>query len=515
MTTATPAGSTVGTFHLGRLAEDHLARVGDSQALLFEGSWFTTTQLFSRAERVAGGLREIGVQAGDRVVVLMMNTPEVGITYQALWRAGAVVTPVLFLISPDELRHILVDSEAVAVVVTPELLPLLQPAAAGLDQLKVLLVGDAPEGSTGTTPYAELEQAAPAPVTPRDDDDMAALLYTGGTTGRSKGVMLSHRGLWASGSGLHENSRAMTAVRGILPLPLSHAYGLIVTIGGMHAEEPRLSVLQRWFNAEDWVRLVEEHRLESSSVVPSMLTMLLALPLEQHDLSSLKYFGSGGAPLSPALRQEVMDRLGVEIFEGYGCTESSAVISASAPGANRPGSVGKPLPHAEVAILDDAGQPVPTGEDGEVCVRGAGVMKGYWKAEQQTAETIVGGFLHTGDIGHLDDDGFLYIVDRKKDLIIRGGFNVFPRDVEDVLLDHPDVVQAAVVGRPDEAHGEEVVAFVALRAGAEVTGEQLVAFSKEHLSKYKYPREVHVLPQVPLTSVGKTDRKAVRALVRE
>ncbi|MCW2779005.1 MAG: putative acyl-CoA synthetase, partial [Frankiales bacterium] len=444
----------------------------------------------------------------------MMNTPEVGITYQAVWRAGAVVTPVLFLISPDELRHILVDSEAAAVVVTPELLPLLTSATEGLG-VKVLLVGDAPEGSTGTTPYASLEQADPLPIEPRDDDDMAALLYTGGTTGRSKGVMLSHRGLWSSGSGLHENSRAMTATRGLLPLPLSHAYGLIVTIGGMHAEEPRLSVLQRWFNAEDWVRLVEEHRLESSSVVPSMLTMLLALPLEQHDLSSLKYFGSGGAPLSPALRQEVLDRLGVEIFEGYGCTESSAVISASAPGANRPGSVGKPLPHAEVAILDDAGSPVPQGQDGEVCVRGAGVMKGYWKSPEQTADTVVDGWLHTGDIGRLDEDGFLYIVDRKKDLIIRGGFNVFPRDVEDVLLAHPDVTQAAVVGRPDEAHGEEVVAFVALRAGAEVTGEELVAYSKEHLSKYKYPREVRVVPQVPLTSVGKTDRKAVRALVRE
>ncbi|MBC7374286.1 MAG: AMP-binding protein [Frankiales bacterium] len=504
----------VGTHHLGRLAEQHLERVGDHQSLLFEGQWFSTAELFSRAERVAGGLRQLGVQPGARVVVLMMNTPEVGITYQALWRAGAVVTPVLFLISPDELRHILVDSEAVAVVVTPELLPLLQSATAGLD-ITVLLVGDAPDGSTGTTPYADLEQAGPLAVTPREDDDMAALLYTGGTTGRSKGVMLSHRGLWSSGHGLHENSRPLTATRGLLPLPLSHAYGLIVTIAGMHAEEPRVSVLQRWFNAEDWVRLVEEHRLESSSVVPSMLTMLLALPLEQHDLSCLQYFGSGGAPLSPALRQEVLDRLGVEIFEGYGCTESSAVISASAPGANRPGSVGKPLPHAEVVILDDAGQAMPTGEDGEVCVRGAGVMKGYWKAEGQTADTIVDGFLHTGDIGHLDVDGFLYIVDRKKDLIIRGGFNVFPRDVEDVLLDHPDVVQAAVVGRLDELHGEEVVAFVALRAGAQTTSEELVTYGREHLSKYKYPREVRVLPQVPLTSVGKTDRKAVRALVRE
>lgn len=499
----------IGLHHLGRLSEDHLARVGDSESLLFEGTWHTTADLHERATRVAGGLRRLGIEPDDRVVVLMMNTPEVGITYNALWRAGAVVTPVLFLISPTELRHVLTDSGAKAVVVTPELLPLLRSGSEGLD-LTVLVVGEPVEGAV---PFASLEDAEPLELTPREDGDMAALLYTGGTTGRAKGVVLSHRGLWESGAALHENGRDMTTTRGLLPLPLSHAYGLIVTISAMHAEEQRVSVLQRWFNAEDWVRLVEEHRLESSAVVPSMLTMLLALPLEQHDLSSLRYFGSGGAPLAPALRDEVLTRLGVEIFEGYGCTESSAVISASAPGASRPGSVGKPLAHAEVAILDDDGTALPAGEDGEICVRGHGVMNGYWNSPEQTAATIVDGYLHTGDIGHLDDDGFLYVVDRKKDLIIRGGFNVFPRDVEDVLTAHPDVTSAAVVGRPDVQHGEEVVAVVALRAGASITGEELVEYSREHLAKYKYPREVRVLDAVPLTSVGKTDRKAVRALL--
>ena len=503
----------VGTYNLARLAEQHLERVGDHPTLLFEGQYYSTTQLFSRAERVAGGLRSLGIEAGDRVVVLMMNTPEVGITYNAIWRAGCVVTPVLFLISPDELRHIITDSEAKAVVVTPELLPLLQGATAGLD-VTVLVVGDLPEGGAGLVSYASLEDSDPLPVTPREDDDLAALLYTGGTTGRAKGVMLTHRGLWSSGHGLHVNSKTMEATRAIAPLPLSHAYGLILTISGLHGEEPRFTVLQRWFNAEDWVAQVEEHRLESSAVVPSMLQMLLAMPLEQHDLSSLKYFGSGGAPLSPALRQEVADRLGVEIFEGYGCTESSAVISASTPGANRHGAVGKPLPHAEVAILSDSGERLPAGEEGEICVRGAGVMKGYWKSPEQTAATVVDGWLHTGDIGKLDEDGFLYVVDRKKDLIIRGGFNVFPRDVEDVLLTHPDVTQAAVVGKPDERVGEEVVAVVAVRPGAQVTGEELVEFSKGHLSKYKYPREVRIVDAVPLTSVGKTDRKAVRVLVQ-
>jgi long-chain acyl-CoA synthetase len=503
--------TTVGEHHLSRLAEAAQDRLGDHPSLLFEGQWFGSADLYARAERVAGGLRSIGVQPGDRVVVLMMNTPEVGITYQALWRAGAVATPVLFLISPAELRHVLVDSEAVAVVVTPELLPLLGSATEGLS-LQVLVVGDAPEG---TSPFAALEQADPLPITPRADDDLAALLYTGGTTGRSKGVMLTHRGLWFGGYSLHETGRDQDVSRAILPLPLSHAFGLMVQVAGMHAEKPRMSAMQRWFNAEDWVRLVEEHRLETSAVVPSMLTMLLALPLEEHDLTSLVSFGCGGAPLPGALRQQVRDRLGVEIYEGYGCTEASAGVTANRVSANRPGSVGRPLAEVEVEIHDDAGQPVPAGQDGEIVVRGPGLMKGYWKSPEQTAETLAGGWLHTGDIGRVDEDGYVYVVDRKKDLIIRGGFNVYPRDVEDVLLTHPDVTQAAVVGRPDERSGEEVVAVVALRPDATVTGEDLVAWSQQHLSKYKYPREVRVLDAVPLTSVGKTDRKSVRQLMSE
>ena len=509
----TSAPARVGAHHLGRLAADHIARVGDHPGLLFEGRWFTTGELFSRSERVAGGLRAAGVAPGDRVVVLMMNAPEVGVTYNAIWRAGAVVTPVLFLVSPDELRHILLDSEAKAVVVTQELLPLLAAAATGVD-VRVVVVGDLPGESTlALSPYTELEAAEPLPITPRADDDLAALLYTGGTTGRAKGVMLTHEGLWSSGRGLYENGLFTPVSRVISPLPLSHAYGLILTISDLHLTEQRLTVLQRWFKAESWLDLVAEHRLESSAVVPSMLTLLLALPVEEHDLSSLKYLGSGGAPLSMALRQEASRRLGAEIFEGYGCTEASAVVSAAYPGADRPGSVGKPLPHAEVAILSDTGERMPAGEDGEICVRGPGVMKGYWRSPEQTATTLVDGWLHTGDVGHLDADGFLFIVDRKKDLIIRGGFNVFPRDVEDVLLSHPAVTSAACVGLPDADSGEEVVAVVAVAPGATVTEEELVAYGREHLSKYKYPRQVRIVDTVPLTSVGKTDRKAVRELL--
>jgi long-chain acyl-CoA synthetase len=290
-------------------------------------------------------------------------------------------------------------------------------------------------------------------------------------------------------------------------------YGLAVTIGGMHAREPRFAVMQRWFDAAGWVRLVEEHRIETSPVVPSMLTLLMAEPLEEHDLSSFATFGCGSAPLPAALRERVQDRMGARIYEGYGCTEASAGVSACRPGANRPGSVGKPLENMQIAILDDSGSPLPAGDNGEICVRGPAIMTGYWKSPEQSAEALAGGWLHTGDIGHLDPDGYLYVVDRKKDLIIRGGFNVFPRDVEDALLTHPEVISAAVVGRPDETHGEEVVALVALAPGSSVSPAELIAYSQTRLARDKYPREVRVVEAVPVTSVGKTDRKAVRQLL--
>jgi long-chain acyl-CoA synthetase len=504
----------VGEHNLARLAEQSLERRGDYDSLFFEGEWHNSGRLHDRAARVARGLREIGVGVGDRVVVLMMNTPEVFVAYEAVWRAGAVVTPVIFLQTPPELRHILDDSGAAAVVVTPELLPLLTSASEGLP-LQILVVGEDPQDTPGTRPFAELEACEPMPIEPRADEDLAALLYTGGTTGRAKGVMLGHDGLWASGAGIDQVARTMDFTRSLLPLPLSHAYGLIVAVGGMHSERRTVSVLQRWFEAPEWPRLVQEHRIENSPVVPSMLTMLLAEPLEDFDLSSLRSFGSGGAPLSPALREEAEKRFGVVILEGYGCTESSAVISTSSVDDNRPGSVGKPLPHAEVSIRDASDEPVPEGEDGEICVRGRGVMLGYWNAPDLTEQTVVDGWLHTGDIGRFDQDGFLYVVDRKKDLIIRGGFNVFPRDVEEVLLTHPDVAVAAVVGRPDQEKGEEVVAMVALQPGSTVEGDDLVAHARERLARYKYPREVRVVDAVPLTSVGKIDRKQVRALVRD
>jgi long-chain acyl-CoA synthetase len=480
--------------HLARAAEEAHERLGDYESLWFEGRWFRSAELQERAARLAGGLRSLGVGPGDRVVVPMANCPEVGIAYEAIWRAGAVVTPAIFLLPPPELAHIVRDSGATAVLVTPELADNANEAAR-----------DACVVSTEAFPW--LEQAGPAPIVERSASDPAALLYTGGTTGRAKGVLLSHENLWHAGKAGHDAGHVPGIVRGLVPLPLSHAYGLLVAAVGFHAVEPHPSVLMRWFEPERFLQLAQQHRIQITAVVPSMLQLLLAQPLDEYDLSDLRYVVSGGSPLPRDVAEALLSRLPhVEIREGYGLTETAALVSSTPPGQARLGSVGKPAPGVEVRI--DGG-----GDVGEICVRSRSVMLGYWHAPELTAETVRDGWLHTGDLGYVDDDGYLYVVDRKKDLIIRGGFNVFPRDVEEALLEHPAIAAAAVVGRPDEEHGEEVVAFVQLRE--QVEPDDLVVWSKERIGGYKYPREVHVVPALPLTPVGKIDRKALRTRVAE
>jgi len=521
-----PTGSS-----LQRLAERSWERTAAGSQLFYEDQNWTGIQLAERSQRLAGGLREAGLRPGERVVICMANCPEVSVSYHAVWRAGAVATPVLFLLSEDELRHVLSDSGAVLAITTPEFLPKVTAAAAGVDGLRAIVVAPAvpeelvPEalvsgelvsgelvlGKPEFLSLADLEAAAPAGLIDSDPTALAALLYTGGTTGRSKGVMISHDALAASAWAATATSHDPASTTALLTLPLSHVYGLMVSVMSLHSPDPGTTVLMRWFDPVTWLRLAQEHQVNLSPLVPSMLQMLLQQPLEDYDLSALRRLNSGAAPLPPQVAADLERRLPhVEIAEGYGCTETAAIIATSPLGQARRGSVGRPAPNVQVRIERPDGTEAGPGEDGEICVRGPMVMTGYWNAPAETEQTLRGGWLHTGDVGRLDD-GYLYIVDRIKDLIIRGGYNVYPRDVEDVLVQHPDVVAAAVVGRPDPKYGEEVVAFVQLRAGAEVSPADLVAFSKEHLSAVKYPREVRVIDAIPLTSVLKTDRKRLRS----
>jgi long-chain acyl-CoA synthetase len=502
--------------NLAMQAELALERQGEYDSLCYEGQWHTNGQLAERAARLATGFAGLGVRPGDRLLVLMANCPEVLITYTAAWRAGAVVTPLIFLISEDELRHALVDSGAVGIVTTAEFLPKVTAAVAGAPGVRFVVVpggtAEARQGKVTVLDFTQVASAAPGPVANRSGTDLAALLYTGGTTGRSKGVPLTHASLFWCGSAAHASSVRSHVMSSILPLPLAHAYGLLVLCGGMHRTDQARTVLMRWFDPARWLTLAEQHRVQGSTLVPSMIQMLLSQPLEQADLSELITISSGAAPLAADVRREFEARVpSAIIYEGYGCTEAATFISANPFGARRLGSVGLPVPGCEVSIQDDAGQPLPPDQDGEICVRSPGVMTGYWNTPDAAA--LAGGWLHTGDIGHLDADGYLYVVDRKKDLIIRGGFNVYPRDVEDVLVAHPAVAQAGVVGRPDPRLGEEIVAYVSLRPDAQATAAELTEHARRHLAAHKYPREIIIVPVVPLTSVGKLDRKKLRQWV--
>jgi long-chain acyl-CoA synthetase len=386
-------------------------------------------------------------------------------------------------LSSDELARLVVDASPALVLTSPTFSELARTAADG-----VPIVDD----------LASLEGDEAAAIVPRTDTDLAALVYTGGTTGRAKGVMLTHANLWEAGRSGHEAGHVPGIERSLTSLPLAHSYGLLVLNVALHHPERPRSVLMRWFEPESWLRLVSEHRVQIAPVVPSMLYMLLAQPLEEYDLSALRYVACGAAPLAHGALDEFVRRVpGVEIREGYGLTETSALVSTNPPGRTKAGTVGPPVAGTDVRIVD-----------GEICVRSGLVMAGYWNAPELTAETIRDGWLYSGDMGRLDDDGYLTVVDRKKDLIIRGGFNVFPRDVEEALLEHPAVATVCVLGRPDELHGEEVVAFVTV---ADAVGEdELVAFGRQRLGGYKYPREIHIVDELPLTAVGKADRNALR-----
>ena len=511
----------MGEENLARQAELALERQGDYDSLCYEGQWHSAGSLAGRAARFATGLTGLGVRPGDRLVVLMANCPEVLITYSAAWRAGAVVTPLIFLVSEDELRHALVDSGAVGLVTTAEFLPKVSAALAGAPEVRFVVVPGAQDAGSAAPgvpvlDFAQVEGAAPGSIADRAGTDLAALLYTGGTTGRSKGVPLTHANLFWCGWAAHQSSVRANVSTSVLPLPLAHAYGLLVFCGGFHRDQGARTILMRWFDPAGWLKLAQEHRAQGSALVPSMIQMLLGQPLEEADLSELTAISSGAAPLPEEVRREFEARVpSAMIYEGYGCTESATLISSNPAGARRAGSVGLPVAGCEVSIQDDNGAMRPAGQDGEICVRSPGVMSGYWHAPDSAATVLAGGWLHTGDIGHLDADGYLYVVDRKKDLILRGGFNVFPRDVEDALVAHPAVAAAGVVGRPDARLGEEVVAFVSLRPGASATAAELSEHARRHLGANKYPRQITIVPAIPLTSVGKLDRKKLREWVAQ
>ena len=492
--------------NLARLGEDSVATWGEYVSLAFEGREWTNLEQQRAANRFAHALRGLGVDPGDRVVVLLPNCPEVLQAYAAILKAGGVIVPVVFLLGPDEVRHILADSEAKVVITAPELLGKLEGWTGGV----TVLVG----GGTGGLAWGDLlaGEAETFPTVDRDDGDLAVILYTAGTTGRPKGVALSHVNLASNAraaASLYELDRTAWA---LMVLPLSHSYGLTVMNAGSILGTK--GVLLRWFNPEAVLEAIQRYRVESMSGVPTMFVYLLHYPdAGRFDTTSMRAWGSGAAALPIEIVEPFEQKFGGRILEGYGLTEASPVVSAHRySGVRKLGSVGPPLPGVEVAILDEADAVVMTGQIGEVCVRGANVMQGYYRLPEETALALRAGWLHTGDMGKLDADGYLFIVERKKDLLIRGGFNIYPREVEEALYAHPAVAEAAVVGMRDPLMGEEVLAFVALKAGASAEAAALIEFCQSRLAKYKCPKQVRFVDALPKSPIGKILRKELRSL---
>src|SRR3990172_4096130 len=511
---------------LARLGDESIQRYGEYEALAFEGRRLTNVDQQRAACRVAHALRRLGVEPGDRVVGMLPNCPEVMQGYGGILRLGGGIVPAIFLLGEVEVAHILADSEAEVVITSSDMVWKVEKQIGVLPTLRhVLLVdgGGAGGGAGGgggggqerVRSYEEeisRESDRFEPV-PRSETDLAVILYTSGTTGPPKGVALSH-------GNLESNARASASLYeldrdrwGVGVLPLSHSYGLTVMNAG-HLLGTRGALL-RWFNPEEVLKTIQEFRAEAMSGVPTMFVYLLNYPdASRYDTSSMRIWGSGAAPLPVEIVEPFERRFGGKLLEGYGLTEASPVVSAHRlSGVRKLGSVGQSIPGVTVSIRDDGDRALPAGEVGEVCVKGPNVMMGYYRNPEETARTIRGGWLRTGDMGRLDAEDFLYIVERKKDLIIRGGFNIYPRDVEEALYAFPKAAEAAVIGMPDALMGEEILAFVVLRPGQSTTADEVIAFCQGRLAKYKCPKEIRFVDALPKSPVGKILRKELRGRI--
>jgi acyl-CoA synthetase (AMP-forming)/AMP-acid ligase II len=489
---------------------EHSAQYGDKPALLdgATGSAYTHGQAARAIRAGAGGLAARGIGKGDVVALFAPNAPEYAIAFHAIAAIGAVATTINPSYTVDELAFQLEHAGARALVSGAEVLDRAAEAArrAGVEALYVF-------GDEGATPFAELLEGDPeaAPTDAAGPDDLVALPYSSGTTGLPKGVMLTHRNLVANilQSTAQQPVTAEDTLIGVLPL--FHIYGLSVVMNAVLRNGATLVTMPR-FDLDGYLALVQEHRATKAHLVPPIVLALARSPVvERYDLSSLVLVNSGAAPLSAELQQAAADRIGCPVVQGYGMTESSPVthVTPLDRARHRLGSIGPPVPNTECRIVDLlSGAELGPGEEGEVCVRGPQVMRGYLDDPEATAATVdADGWLHTGDVGRADEDGYVVLVDRVKELIKYKGYQVAPAELEAVLLEHPAVAEAAVVGRPDEEAGEVPKAFVAL--AGEATEEEIMAFVAARVAPYKKLRSVEVVDEVPKSPSGKILRRVL------
>jgi long-chain acyl-CoA synthetase len=494
----------MGASSLASILTESAARRPDATAIRLDDAALTYAQLDAASAHVAGLLHEHGFQQGDRVGVMLPNVLCFPTIYYGILRAGGVVVPMNVLLKRREVAYYLGDSDAKLLFAWHELGEEAGPGCeeAGA-QLIPVAMGAFEQRARAAEPRTELAGVA--------DDDTAVILYTSGTTGKPKGAELTHANLRVNAGvkgeliGLSEDDVILGA------LPLFHSFGQTAAMNAGIREGATLSLMAR-FDPVKALQVMERDRVTLFLGVPTMYFAMLGVPADERpDTSSLRVCVSGGASLPVEVMNAFEQQFGCPILEGYGLSETSPVACFNRlDRARKPGSIGIPITDVEMRVVDEQGAELAPGEVGEIVIRGPNVMKGYWQRPDATADAIRdGGWFHSGDLGRVDEDGDFFIVDRKKDMIIRGGYNVYPREVEEVLYEHPAVAEAAVVGIADPGLGEEIGAAVALKAGAEATPDELQAFVKERVAAYKYPRHVWLVDELPKGPTGKILKREI------
>lgn len=483
---------------------------GEAEAYTYLGQTYTYSELGQQVARVAGQLQALGVTAGKSVALIMPNSAEFLITYYAVVSLGARVIPINPLYTRDEIGYILTDSQAIGVVTLPQLAQALLEFRNYLPHLQwVISCGDKVEGAIS---WQNALAAAPVQSWPElDDDEVAVILYTSGTTGRPKGAMLTHRNLCSNAESLRVYVRAMENDRFVLVLPMFHVFCMTVCMNMAVLVGGPMYILPK-FSPAEVVNVIRDWQATIFAGVPTMYNFIMQVPTAQpEDFRTLRLAISGGASLPVELLRNFEAKFQTIILEGYGLSEASPVVSFNPIDGNRKaGSIGLTIPGVEVKIVDEHDNELTPGEVGELIVRGPNVMAGYFNNPAATAEALRNGWLHTGDLARQDEEGYLYIVDRKKDMVIVGGFNVYPREVEEVLYQLPQVLEAAVIGVPDPNYGEAVVAFVAVKTGHTLTEEEVLNHCRQHLAKYKIPAKVILTGELPKNSTGKILRRMLK-----
>jgi long-chain acyl-CoA synthetase len=502
------SGQSNRAWNIASYLERHAARHADRAAIRFEGRTITFAELNRDACRLAGALRKKGIGAGFRVAVYLPNIPEFLVAYYAIQKLGAVAVSINPMFKSEEVRYLVNDSGAVAIFTTADLAP---NVPADCQQLTFRFVAGEEAGADGWRPMSELlaQGSDSFESVGRGLDDPAALLYSSGTTGFPKGVILTQRNihtniaLCATCSDYRPNDRLACF------LPLFHAYGQNYIMNASIMAGSTLVLMQRYVPGEV-LTAVGTERITHFFAVPAIFIALLATDLSAYDLSSIRYEMSAAATLPEEISRRWTERFGRRVFEGYGLTECSPFACYNDFHKHRFGSIGRALPGVEVMVVDDADKEVPYGTQGEILIRGDNVMLGYWNKPGETAQTLRGGWLHTGDIGRMDEEGYLYISDRLKDMINVSGFKVWPAEVEGYLYKIEGIRETAVYGLPHPEKGEQVVAAVVLKDGTALTADDIIAYCREHIGAYKVPSRVDIVETLPKSPTGKLLKRVLR-----